>query len=120
MWMQDEGFSIAQDMLQRNPDIDIFYGRADALALGAAQAVKVANVGRKVWVIGFDGDVAGLKAVRDGVLDATMTQVTQKMGRLAVDSAIDLVNGKKVPPEQLQAATLTTKENVSAYITTHP
>jgi ribose transport system substrate-binding protein len=120
MWMQDEGFSIAQDMLQRNPDIDIFYGRADALALGAAQAVKVANVGRKVWVIGFDGDVAGLKAVRDGVLDATMTQVTQKMGRLAVDSAIDLVNGKKVPPEQLQPATLTTKENVAAYITAHP
>ena len=120
MWMQDEGFSIAQDMLQRNPDIDIFYGRADALALGAAQAVKVANVGRKVLVIGFDGDVAGLKAVRDGVLDATMTQVTQKMGRLAVDSAIDLVNGKKVPPEQLQPATLTTKEDVAAYISTHP
>src|SRR6478672_4119176 len=40
-WMQDEGFAIAQDMLQRHPDITVFFGRADALALGAAQAVKV-------------------------------------------------------------------------------
>ncbi len=120
MWMQDEGFQIAQDMLQRNPDITVFYGRADALALGAAQAVKVANVGRKVWVIGFDGDVAGLKAVRDGVLDATMTQVTQKMGRLAVQSAVDILAGKKVPAMQLQPATLTTKENVGPFIENHP
>ena len=74
MWMQDEGFAIAQDMLQRHPDITVFFGRSDALALGAAHAVKVANVGTKVWVFGFAGDVAGLKAVKDGVLDATMTQ----------------------------------------------
>ena len=45
MWMQDEGFAIAQDMLQRHPDITVFFGRADALALGAAHAVKVANLG---------------------------------------------------------------------------
>lgn len=120
MWMQDEGFAIAQDMLQKNPDITIFYGRADALALGAAQAVKVSNVGHKVWVIGFDGDVAGLKAVRDGVLDATMTQQTQKMGRMAIDACLDLKAGKKLPPNMLQPATLTTKENVAGFITTHP
>src|ERR1700721_2720166 len=44
-WMRDEGFAIAQDMLQRFPNITAFFGRADALALGAAHAVKVANVG---------------------------------------------------------------------------
>ena len=44
-WSQAEGFNIAQDMLQRHPDITIFFGRADGLALGAAQAVKVANLG---------------------------------------------------------------------------
>jgi ribose transport system substrate-binding protein len=119
-WMQDEGFAIAQDMLQRHPDITIFFGRADALALGAAHAVKVANVGSKVWIFGFDGDVAGLKAVRDGVLDATMTQKTQGMGKLAVDSALDIIAGKSLPKEQLQEAVLTTKENVAPFIEHHP
>jgi ribose transport system substrate-binding protein len=120
MWMQDEGFAIAQDMLQRHPDTTIFFGRADALALGAAHAVKVANLGNKVWVFGFDGDVAGLKAVKDGVLDATMTQKTQYMGKLALDSALDLIAKKELPKEQLQEAALTTKENVDPYIKQHP
>jgi ribose transport system substrate-binding protein len=120
MWMQDEGFSIAQDMLQRHPDITVFFGRADALALGAAQAVKVANVDHKVWVVGFDGDRAGLEAVKNGVLDATMTQQTQRMGRLALQSGLDLIAGKSVPKEQLQPATLTTKGNVEPFIENHP
>jgi ribose transport system substrate-binding protein len=119
-WMQDEGFAIGQDMLQRYPDIMVFFGRADALALGAAQAVKVANVGHKVVVVGFDGDVAGLKAVESGVLDATMTQKTQAMGKLALESALELAAGKPVPKEQLQEAALTTKENVGPFIQQHP
>ena len=119
-WMQDEGFAIAQDMLQRFPNINAFFGRADALALGAAHAVKVANIGNKVWIFGFDGDVAGLKAVRDGTLDATMTQKTQYMGKLALDSALDLIDGKQLPKEQLQEAVLTTKENVGPFIDNHP
>lgn len=120
MWMKDEGFNIAQNMLQRDPSISIFFGRADALALGAAQAVKAAGLDHKVFVFGFDGDLAGLKAVKDGTLDATMTQRTQFMGKLALQSAIDLVGGKKLPAEQLQDAALTTKENVDQYIANHP
>lgn len=119
-WAQDEGFNIAQDMLQKTPDITVFFGRADALALGAAQAAKVAGVGGKVMVVGFDGDTAGLQAVQSGTLSATMTQRTQYMGQLAVKSALDLINKKTVPKIQLQAATLTTKANVAPFLKTHP
>jgi len=120
MWMKDEGFNIAQNMLQRDPSISIFFGRADALALGAAQAVKAGGLDHKVNVFGFDGDLAGLKAVKDGTLAATMTQRTQFMGKLALQSAVDLANGKKTPAEQLQDAALTTKDNVDQYIADHP
>ncbi|MCE0495991.1 substrate-binding domain-containing protein [Vibrio salinus] len=118
MWMQDEGFKIGQDMLLRNPSINVFFGEADALALGGAQAAKVAN--QKVVTVGFDGDPAGLRAVRDGVLAATITQQTQYMGRLAVRSAIDLIEGRYVPAEQKTAGILTTKENVEQFIKSHP
>jgi ribose transport system substrate-binding protein len=119
-WSQNEGFTISQDMLQRHPDITIFFGRADALALGAAQATKVANLDHPVTVVGFDGDKAGLLAVRDGVLAATMTQKTQAMGKLALDSALDLAAGKTLPKQQLQAGVLTTKDNVAPFIAQHP
>ena len=44
-WHQDEGFKLTQDLLQAHPKVSIVWGQADALALGAAQAVKVANPG---------------------------------------------------------------------------
>jgi len=119
-WHQDEGFAIAQAMLQRNPALTVLFGRADALALGAAQAVRAAKLDHKVWIVGFDGDISGLKAVKSGVLAATMTQQTQLMGRLSVDAALDLMAGKKLPPLQLQAAALTTKDNVDRYMVEHP
>lgn len=119
-WHQDEGFDLTQDLLQAHPNVSIIFGQADALALGAAQAVKVANLDHRVWVAGFDGDVAALKALSEGVFDVTATQQTQGMGRLAVDSAIKIVAGEEVPAEQLQDATLTTQENVQQFIENHP
>ena len=120
IWSQDEGFQLTQNMLQAHPDTNIVWGQADALALGAAQAVKVANLPQRIWVAGFDGDTAALEALRDGVFDVTATQQTQYMGRLAVDSAIALVKGEDVPKEQLLEATLTTKDNVGPFIENHP
>jgi ribose transport system substrate-binding protein len=119
-WHQDEGFKLTADLLQAHPKTRIIFGQADALALGAAQAVKVANPDHRIWVAGFDGDTAALKALKDGVFDVTATQQTQKMGRMGLDAAIALVKGDKLPAEQLQNATLTTKENVGGFIDNHP
>ncbi|TPE47974.1 sugar ABC transporter substrate-binding protein [Amaricoccus solimangrovi] len=120
MWSQDEGFQIMQNMLQAHPDISIVFAQADALALGAAQAIKVANPSDKIWLAGFDGDTAALEALKNGVFDVTATQQTQLMGRMAVESAKKLVAGEDVPAEQLLPATLTTTENVDGFIANHP
>ena len=120
IWSQDEGFKIAQDMLQADPSVSVIFAQADALALGAAQAVKVANPDHKIWIGGFDGDTAALEALGKGVFDVTATQQTQLMGRMGVDAAIALVKGEKPPAEQLQDATLTTKDNVAGFIAKHP
>ncbi|MGG6892633.1 MULTISPECIES: sugar ABC transporter substrate-binding protein [Rhizobium] len=120
IWAQDEGFQIMQNMLQANQDVSIVFAQADALALGAAQAIKVANPSQKIVVGGFDGDTAALEALSKGVFDVTATQQTQKMGRDAVANAVKLVAGEKVAPVQLMDATLTTKENVAGFIANHP
>ncbi|GAA2250658.1 substrate-binding domain-containing protein [Herbiconiux moechotypicola] len=118
-WLQDEGYDIASDMLQAHPDITILFGRADGLALGAAQAAQNAGL-EEILVVGFDGDPSGLQAVADGELGATITQQTTLMGALALDSAVKLIAGEEVPAEQLQDGILTTKDNVQDFITTHP
>lgn len=119
-WSADEGNKIGQDMLQRDPDVNIVIGQADAIALGASQAVKLAKLPQKVWVVGFDGDVGGLKAVENGTLDATATQQTFTMGRMAVDSVTAILAGKPVPKLQPTDAQVTTKANADQFLKAHP
>ncbi|NVZ24533.1 sugar ABC transporter substrate-binding protein [Pseudomonas gingeri] len=119
-WLQDNGFKVAQDMLQKNPRIDVFLGRSDAPALGAAQAVKVANIDHKIWVFGYDGLPSALEAVRDGKMDLTITQQAVEMGRTALRTAVDLQQGKSVEKTQLLPAFVTTRENAAAFLEKHP
>lgn len=119
-WSADEGVKIAQDMLQRDPSITVIFGQADGIALGVSQAVKLAKLPQKIWVLGYDGDVGGLKAVQSGSLDATATQQTFAMGRMAVDAATSLIAGKSVTKDQPTEAQVTTKANVEQFLKAHP
>ncbi|MGV0908086.1 substrate-binding domain-containing protein [Martelella sp. FOR1707] len=122
MWSPDEGFSIAQNMLQAHPDIKIIFGQADGLAMGAAKAVDVAGLDDQVIIGGYDGDVAALEylAKCEGPFVVTATQSTQLMGRLAVDSAIKVAAGESVPERQTPNAVLTTCETAPQYVEKHP
>ncbi|MGI3186670.1 substrate-binding domain-containing protein [Nioella aestuarii] len=122
MWSPDEGFSIAQDILQANPNLRMIFGQADGLAMGAAQAVEVAGLQDQVIIGGYDGDVAALEylAACEGPFVVTATQSTQLMGRLAVDSALAVAAGQEVPERQIPNAVLTTCENAPEFVANHP
>lgn len=122
MWSPDEGFSIAQNMLQANPDLKVIFGQADALAMGAAKAVDVAGLSDQVIIGGYDGDVAALQylAKCEGPFIVTATQSTQAMGRLAVDAAIKVDAGETVPERQTPNAVLTTCADAPAFVEKHP
>lgn len=122
MWSPDEGFSIAQNMLQAHPDTKIIFGQADALAMGAAKAVEVAGLADQVIVGGYDGDVAALESLDrcDTPFIVTATQSTQAMGVLAVNSAIAVAHGASVPARQIPNAVLTTCEDAGKFLEKHP
>jgi len=119
-WDADKAFTVAQDMLQRNPELTVFFGECDTMAISAARAARVANLGHRVLSVGFDGDAAALKVLKNGGFDATMTQKVQAMGRLAFQSVLDALSGKTLPEATLMDAELTTKQNVDGFITAHP
>lgn len=119
-WSQAEGLNITQNLLQANPDVSIIFAQADALALGAAQAIKVSGVTQRVYLGGFDGDTTALPILAKGGFDATATQQVRGIGRLAVDSAIKLAAGETLPAEQLLPGYLTTPENAAQYVAEHP
>lgn len=96
-----EALAAAQNMLQANPDIKGIFGFGDDAALAAAVAVKSAGLENQVKVIGFDG----MKEARDAVdnnpvMVGVIRQFPDKMGKQAVDTAVDVIAGKDVPAEQ--------------------
>jgi ribose transport system substrate-binding protein len=121
-WSPDEGFQIAQNMLQAHPDISIIFGQADGLAMGAAKAVQVAGLAEQVIVGGYDGDGAALESLVacDTPFIVTATQSTQAMGVLAVNSAIAVANDASVPARQIPNAVLTTCDNAAQFVKKHP
>ncbi|WP_428976984.1 substrate-binding domain-containing protein [Faunimonas pinastri] len=105
-----EALSVAQNMLQANPNITGIFGFGDDAALAAVSAVKSANLSGKVKVIGFDG----MKEARDAVdhdpeFVGVVRQYPDKMGEIAIDTAAKIIKGEDVPAKQPVVPGLYTK-----------
>ena len=99
-----------------NPDLKAIFGESDAMALGAAKAAKQANRTGIVFV-GIDGFPTMFPAIKSGLVQATMAQNPYKMGEMAVENAIAIMNskGKDIPAEQYMPTVLLSKTNVEQH-----
>ncbi len=89
-----KGLTVAENILQANPDVKAIFAQNDEMALGAIGAAKSAS--KDILVIGFDGTEDGVKAVQDGQMAATIAQQPDKMGEVAVETAQKIVKGEAV------------------------
>jgi len=60
-WVRDKGQSVAETILQANPNLTLIYGQNDEMALGAYQAVVERGLTNQVKVVGLDGVFAAVK-----------------------------------------------------------
>ena len=101
-------------MLQAHPEIDTLFACNDMMALGAMEAIAAAGKTGKIRVIGFDAVDDARKAMTAGTMVASVAQFPAEMGRLAVESAVQLIRGQKPPPEHQVRIELVTKANATA------
>jgi ribose transport system substrate-binding protein len=107
-WERDQGFTVFQNMLQANRDIDALFACSDLMALGALESIAAAGRTGRIRVVGFDALDDARKAIDAGRMDASVAQSPADMGRLAVESAARLLRGETVAPEQKVPITLVT------------
>lgn len=91
---RSKGLTVAENMLQANPDIQAIFAQNDEMALGAIQAAKSAS--KTIFIVGFDGTQDGLKAVEAGTLAATIAQQPELMGQQGLEAAVKVAKGEKV------------------------
>jgi ribose transport system substrate-binding protein len=109
-WERDQGFNVFQNMLQAHPDIDTVFAASDLMALGAIEAIAAAGRTGKIRVVGFDALDDAKKAIAAGTMEASVAQFPYEMGRVAVESAVKVMRGEKLPPDINVKLELVTKE----------
>jgi ribose transport system substrate-binding protein len=108
-WERDQGFTVFQNILQAHPDVDAVFAANDLMALGAIEAIAAAGRTGRVRVIGFDALEDARKAIEAGTMAATVAQSPRDMGRIAIETAVKVVRGERVPAEQQVPITLVAK-----------
>ena len=108
-WERDQGFNVFQNMLQAHRDIDTVFAASDLMALGAIEAIAAAGRTGKIRVVGFDALDDAKKAVEAGTMAATVAQFPYEMGKAAVESAVKILAGEKLPPDIMVKLEMVTK-----------
>ncbi len=111
-WERDQGYNVFQNMLQAHPDIDSVFACSDLMALGAVEAIAAAGKTGKIRVIGFDALDDAKKAIAAGTMEASVAQFPSEMGRAAVESAVKVIKGEKLPGDINVKLELVTKDTL--------
>jgi len=105
-----QGLNVMENMIQGNGSIQAVFAHNDEMALGALEAIS--SAGKDLIVIGFDGIDDALASIRNGHLTATVAQQPVLMGEMAVQAAVDYIQGKEVEKVIAAPLKLVTKDTV--------
>jgi ribose transport system substrate-binding protein len=95
---REEGATVTEDILQSNPNLNAIFAHNDEMALGAVRAVAAAGRTGRIKIYGIDAVDAALQALRDGTMAATVQQQPDVQIVMALESAVDILQGNEVQP----------------------
>jgi ribose transport system substrate-binding protein len=114
-WDRQLSYDAATNIIQKNPDLVGFYCNNDGMALGVVEAVKAAGKLKQIAVIGTDGISDAYQSIKAGELTATVDSFPVLTGEVAMEVALRLHAGQKLPRVVATPQALVTKENVARY-----
>jgi ribose transport system substrate-binding protein len=91
-WTTEGGNTASLDILQAHPNINALIAANDDMAMGANLAAK--SLGKRLLTTGADGQPPALEAVAAGEITATVDADPYQMGEIAMQVALDSLNGK--------------------------
>jgi len=83
---EDGGRTAMENLLQKDPSINLVYTINEPAAAGAYQALKSAGKDEAVTIVSIDGGCPGVDNVAKGVIGATSMQFPLKMAELGVQA----------------------------------
>ncbi|MFO1150060.1 MAG: ABC transporter substrate-binding protein [Alsobacter sp.] len=107
------GLNITTDLLTAFPNLRGIFASNLIQAQGSIQAIAESKAQDKVKLVGFDSDDKLVKAIKDGVMAATVVQDPFRMGYDGVKTALAASKGEKVQAFVDTGANLITQANMN-------
>jgi ribose transport system substrate-binding protein len=115
-WDTTKALAATEDMLSANPDVKCIWSHADAIILGAVQALEKAGKLKDVTTIGMGMYGGGPEAIKADKLTASWELYADQLGQIAGKAVADLHNGAKVPEVISTNMTFVTKDNIDQFL----
>ena len=94
---EEGGRTAMENLLQKEPGINVVYTINEPAAAGAFEALKAAGMEKDVLLVSIDGGCPGIANVKDGVIGATSMQYPLKMAALGVEAVKAFADSGKKP-----------------------
>lgn len=86
---EEGGRRAMENLLQKNPDINLVYTINEPAAAGAYEALKAVGKEKDVLIVSVDGGCPGVENVKAGVIGATSMQFPLSMASLGVEAVVE-------------------------------
>lgn len=96
---RDRAREVFSEILEEHENLDAVFAHNDAMVLGAIEAAEEAGRAQDIVFVGYDAISEAVNAIEAGRLTATVAQQPQEMGHLAVEMALEQLNGGDVSEE---------------------
>ncbi len=83
---EEGGRKAMENLLQRDPGINVVHTINEPAAVGAYQALKAVGLEGNVLIVSVDGGCPGVASVKDGMIGATSQQYPLQMAALGVEA----------------------------------
>ncbi|MEZ9524236.1 sugar ABC transporter substrate-binding protein [Enterovibrio norvegicus] len=86
---EEGGRRAMENLLQKDPSINLVYTINEPAAAGAYEALKAVGKEKEVLIVSVDGGCPGVANVGDGVIGATSMQFPLQMASLGVEAVVE-------------------------------
>jgi len=104
------GRTAMENLLQRDPGINLVYTINEPAAAGAYEALKAAGKEKDVVIVSVDGGCPGVENVKAGVIGATSQQYPLKMAQMGVEAIAKFAKDGSKPQNTDTGVTLVTDQ----------
>jgi fructose transport system substrate-binding protein len=94
---EDGGRTAMENLLQKDPSVNVMYAINEPAAAGGYQALKAVGLEKQVLVVAIDGGCPGVKNVKEGVIGATSQQYPLLMASKGLEAIVQYAKDGSKP-----------------------